>query len=136
MTTPPLLDTHAWLWWLDGTGDLTARERGILDELAEERAHPYLCAISLWEMALLVELERVVLGRRFEEWIEDAASPSTVALIDVTPAIARELVRFPPRFHRDPADRIIVATARALDLPVVTRDRAIRRSGLVRLWKP
>jgi len=53
----------------------------------------------------------------------------------VTPAIARELLAFPRSFRRDPADRLIVATARALDLPLLTRDDAIRRSGLVRLWK-
>lgn len=87
-------------------------------------------------MALLVELERVVLHQSFDVWIELAAAPATVTLVDMTPAIARELLRFPRSFHRDPADRLIVATARALDLPVLTRDRTIRRSGLVRAWKP
>jgi PIN domain nuclease of toxin-antitoxin system len=56
--------------------------------------------------------------------------------VDVTVAIAKELLHFPKSFHHDPADRIVVATARALDLPVVTHDRVIRRSGLVRLWQP
>src|SRR5215510_4664657 len=59
MTTPPLFDTHAWLWWLDGSGKLTAGERRTLDALAEDGRTPHLCAISLWEMALLVERERV-----------------------------------------------------------------------------
>src|SRR5262249_9465741 len=130
-----LRDTHAWLWWLDGTGTLTARERRTLDSLADGSERPYLCAISLWEMALLVELERVELRERFETWIELAAAPATVALLDVTPALARGLLASPRSFHRDPADRLIVATARALDLPLLTRDDAIRRSGLVRLWK-
>ncbi len=87
-------------------------------------------------MAVLVELGRVELRQAFDTWIEAAASPRTVNLLDVSPAIAKQLLHFPRSFHRDPADRLIVATARALDLPVLTRDQAIRRSGLVRLWKP
>ena len=122
--------------WLDGSGKLTGRERRTLDALAEDRRTPHLCAISLWEMALLVERERVVLGQVFDSWIELAASPATVSILDVTPAIAKELLRLTGSFHHDPADRIIVATARALDLQLLTRDVAIRRSGLVRLWKP
>jgi PIN domain nuclease of toxin-antitoxin system len=134
VTTRPLLDTHAWLWWLDGSGRLTARERAGLDRLSES-ARPFLAAISLWEMATLVQRGRVVLRQGFEAWIDVAASPATVSIVEVTAAIAKELVHLPKSFHHDPADRIIVATARALDLPVVTHDRAIGRSGLVRLWR-
>jgi len=132
----PILDTHAWLWWLDGTGALTARERRGLDSLADGGTRPFVCAISLWEMACLVDLGRVVLRQGFDAWIEIAAAPGTVVVIDVVAAIARELVRLPRSFHRDPADRLIVASARALELPVLTHDTRIRRSGLVRLWKP
>jgi PIN domain nuclease of toxin-antitoxin system len=64
VTAPPLLDTHAWLWWLDGTGTLRPGERRALDDLAEAGHCPFLCAISLWEMALLVELGRVDRSRR------------------------------------------------------------------------
>jgi len=59
-----------------------------------------------------------------------------VTVVDVTAAVAKELIHFSKDFHHDPADRLIVATARALDLPLLTGDRAIRRSGLVRLWRP
>ena len=135
MKSRPLLDTHAWLWWLDGSGSLTRRERAALDELPPA-ACPYLAAISLWELATLVERKRVVLRQGFEAWIDVAAAPETVTVVDVTPAVAKELVHFPRGFHHDPADRLIVATARALDLPLLTGDRAIRRSGLVRLWRP
>jgi PIN domain nuclease of toxin-antitoxin system len=56
-----------------------------------------------------------------------------VTVVDVTAAVAKELVHFPKGFHHDPADRLIVATARALDLPLLTGNRAIGRSGLIRL---
>ena len=137
MNGAPLLDTHAWLWWLSGLGALTTRERQALDRLAEDGVRPFLCGISLWEISLLVELKRIELrDDDFEAWIEVAASPRTISLVDVSVLIAKELLRIPSSFHRDPADRLIVATARALELPVLTRDVAIRRSGLVRLWKP
>lgn len=134
MRERPLLDTHAWLWWLNGSGSLTRRERAGLDEFAKG-ARPYIAAISLWETALLVELGRVTLGQEFDEWIHVAASPDTVAIIDATTSIAKELRRLPSNFHRDPADRLIVSTARALDLPLLTHDGPIRRSKLIRLWR-
>ena len=106
----------------------------MLDGLPPARC-PYVAAISLWELATLVERKRVVLRQGFEAWIDVAAAPETVTIVDVSPAIAKDLVHFPKGFHHDPADRVIVATARALDLPLLTRDRTIRRSGLVRLWR-
>jgi len=134
VTSRPLLDTHAWLWWLDGSGDLTRRERSRLDDLAAG-SRPYLAAISLWELATLVARERLVLRQGFDAWIDTATAPETVTVVDVTPAISKELLRLPKSFHYDPADRLIVATARVLDAPLLTRDRAIRRSGLVHLWR-
>jgi PIN domain nuclease of toxin-antitoxin system len=135
LSVAPLLDTHAWFWWLDDSGSLTRRQRTGLDALPGTN-RPSLCAISLWEMALLVELQRVRLRQGFEAWIDVAAAPETVTLIDVSPAIAKELMHLPRSFHRDPADRLLVATARALDLPVLTHDELIRGSALVRLWRP
>ncbi len=134
MTSRPLLDTHAWLWWLDGSGDLTRRERERLDGFPADR-RPFLAAISLWELATLVARGRLVLRQGFDAWVDLAAAPETVTVVDASPAIAKALVRLPSRFHHDPADRLIVATARVLELPLLTRDRAIRRSGLVRLWR-
>ena len=134
MTEAPLLDTHAWFWWLDGSGRLQRRELQALDALPPDR-RPSLCAISLWEMSLLVQLGRVTLRQGFDAWIDVAASAATVTILDVTPVIAKELVQIPATFAKDPADRLIVATARALDLSVLTYDAAIRKSGLVRLWR-
>jgi PIN domain nuclease of toxin-antitoxin system len=87
-------------------------------------------------MAMLVELGRVRLESGLEGWLSTAASPATVALQGITPAIVAEMNRLPSSFHRDPADRLIVATARALDLPLVTRDRKITGSRLVKIWRP
>ena len=132
--TRPLLDTHAWVWWICGDARLTPRERDALDNLpAHER--PVLAEISLWEVAMLVERGRLELDMDLENWLALAAAPATVELVRITPAIAAEVARLPDRFHRDPADRLIVATARMRKLSVLTRDRKITGARLVPLWR-
>ncbi|PYI57956.1 MAG: PIN domain nuclease [Verrucomicrobia bacterium] len=97
---------------------------------------PFLSVASLWELSLLVEIGRVQLMPNAAAWLEQAIHPETVRLAQITRAVAVELFTFPKKFRRDPADRIIVATARALDLPLLTYDQGIRKSGLVKIWKP
>jgi PIN domain nuclease of toxin-antitoxin system len=133
--TTPVLDTHAWVGWMLGSSDLAAAEREALDGLAPDR-RPYLSAISLWEVAMLVDLRRLSLDVPLGDWLSTAAHPRTVRLIPVTPAIAAGTAALPATFHRDPADRLIVATCRELDAPLLTHDRLIMRSRLVPRWRP
>lgn len=133
MTLPPLLDTHVWVWWMLGDSRLSARERAALDELPSGR-RPALCDISLWEVALLVQLGRLRLDDGLEDWLCVATSPATVNVLPITPAVVVEMNRLPEGFHQDPADRLIVATARAAGLPLATHDARIRRSRLSSLW--
>jgi PIN domain nuclease of toxin-antitoxin system len=134
MIPSPVLDTHVWVWWMLGDPRLKPSEREALDSLPPDR-RPVLCDISLWELGTLVDLGRVVLEDEIGDWLRVAASPVTVRLQPVTPEIVAEMNRLPASFHRDPADRLIVATARALALPLATKDGLIRRSRLVSLWK-
>ena len=131
----PLLDTHVWIWWMLGDPSLPRAEREALDTLPAD-SRPVISAISLWEVATLVDLDRIKLDRPLEEWLGIAASPATVRIQPITTEIVAEMNRLPASFHRDPADRLIVATARSLKLPLATKDRKIRRSRLVPLWKP
>jgi PIN domain nuclease of toxin-antitoxin system len=130
----PLLDTHAWVWWICGDSRLTARERDALDNLPPS-SRPVLADISLWEVAMLVERGRLNLNMELEHWLAVASSPATVDLARVTPAVAAEVARLPSGFHRDPADRLIVATARVRKLRVLTRDRMITQARVVPLWR-
>jgi PIN domain nuclease of toxin-antitoxin system len=131
----PILDTHAWIWWVQADPRLDRRTVEALDALpANDR--PAVCDISLWEVAMLVALGRLTLGEPLESWLEAAADPRTVQVFPITPAIAAEVANLPETFRRDPADRLIVATCRALGHPLVTRDRAITRARLVRRWVP
>jgi PIN domain nuclease of toxin-antitoxin system len=129
----PLLDTHAWVWWVEGDRRLARWARQALDALpADDR--PWLAAISLWEVAMLVERERVAFGVSLAEWLDAAAHPRSVRVVPITSDIATETASLPKRFHRDPADRLIVATCRVRGLPLLTRDMRITRARLVRLW--
>jgi PIN domain nuclease of toxin-antitoxin system len=133
--TAPLLDTHAWVWWVDQDPRLGARTIDALDRLPiEER--PWLSDISLWEVAMLVERGRLTLDIPLGEWLEAAAHPRSVRLLPITTGIAAESATLPDSFHRDPADRIIVATSRVHRVPVLTNDDLIRRSRLVTRWRP
>jgi PIN domain nuclease of toxin-antitoxin system len=87
--------------------------------------------ITLWEVAMLVELSRVALDVPLGQWLERASAPPLVERLRLTPAIAAELASLGPLLHRDPADRILVATAPVHGLKLVTSDRAIADSGLV-----
>lgn len=127
-----VLDTHVWIWWLSGLPQLSRKYRAALDRLSSP---PFLSSISLWEFSMLVERSRVKLGVSAKTWLTEATQPDTVNLVQIDRAIARELLSLPPNLPRDPADRIIVATARHLDAPLLTVDRLIIRSGAARPWE-
>jgi PIN domain nuclease of toxin-antitoxin system len=131
----PILDTHAWIWWVQADPRLDRRTVEALDALPPDD-RPAVCDISLWEVAMLVTLGRLTLAGPLESWLEAAADPRTVRILPVTPAVAAEVARLPDTFHRDPADRLIVATCRALEHSLLTRDRAITSARLVRRWTP
>lgn len=131
-----LLDTHAWVWWLRGPAggsQLSAPETAALDALPFDQ-RPALCDISLWEVAMLVDLGRLQLDRPLADWL--ALACSAVEVLPVTVAVAAEVAALPASFHRDPADRLIVATARVHNLPLLSRDGKIQQSGLVPIWTP
>lgn len=117
-----------------GDPGLSRAEREALDALPAD-TRPVISDISLWEFATLVDLGRIRIDGSIEDWLRIAASPATVRVQPITPSIVGEMNRLPVSFHRDPADRLIVATARFLKLPLATKDRKIRGSRLSPLWK-
>ena len=104
------LSSRIWLWWIGGERHLSKREMASLDELPAEQ-RPFISDISLWEVALLIELGRWNVAIPFESWLKAACHPRTVEILPISQDIAAEIARLPATFHRDPADRIIVSTA-------------------------
>ena len=118
-----VLDTHIWVWWADGGGQLPADYATFLQ--SEASGGLGVSAISCWEVAKLVELGRLTLTLAVEQWLARALRPPVV-LLPLSPEVAVEATRLPDAFHRDPADQLIVATARFYNCPLVTTDRLIR----------
>ena len=130
-----LLDTHFWIWWLTPGSPLKPVERRALDAAADGGG-VYLAAISLWEAQLLHSKRRLELPLPFSEWLTRATEPRVLAVLPLDRDVVIALEALPARFHGDPADRLIVATARTHGLPLATRDRQIRRSRATKLWLP
>ena len=118
-----ILDTQTWIWWNDGHPNLTADyENVIRQNLAGGIG---VSVISCWEIAKLVEKNRLQFSIPVEDWLTQAISYSSVLLLPLTPRIAVESTQLPGTFHKDPADQIIVATARVYNCPLVTFDAKI-----------
>jgi len=125
-----ILDTHIWVWWVDDSQQLRDRQRQIIQDNVQNGLG--VSAISCWEVAKLVEYERLELACVVEEWMEQAMAYPGLQLLELTPQIAIESTKLPGSFYRDPADQIIVATARVYDIPLLTADRRILQYQHVR----
>jgi PIN domain nuclease of toxin-antitoxin system len=125
-----LLDTHVWWWWITGERRLsTAQQRRLAKVTPQSPA--LVSDISLWEVATLFSLGRIELDIPLREWLEGASAEPLVRRCGISPAVAAEVAVLPDSFHRDPADRILVATARIQGATLLTQDERIIRSGLV-----
>jgi PIN domain nuclease of toxin-antitoxin system len=123
-----LLDTHVWLWLVVGDETLPPRVRQRL-EAAAARARIRVSAISVWEVALLDARGRIRLGLDCLAWVRAALAQPGVSLAPLAPEIAVASARLPGAFHGDPADRILIATAREAGATLVTRDARILDYG-------
>ena len=125
-----LLDTHILIWWIEGGRRLRRAQRDVIAESSLE--NPLLVSeISLWEVSNLASLGRLKLTFPLRDWLEKAVAPPQVRRLGISPAVAAEVASLPADFHRDPADRILVATAKVAGATLLTRDRRIIESGIV-----
>ena len=119
-----LLDTHVWLWLEAGSNELASGARRTI-RTALGAGLLRIAAISLWEAALLALRGRILLGKPTGLWFDAALAPPGPIIEPLCARIAIESCELPGAFHRDPADRMIVATARVKDAILMTRDRRI-----------
>lgn len=119
------------IWWLQGQGNLTAaQEKGLV---AAEASGETLgvAAVTLWEIAKLCEHERLILGTTADAFLEFIETDPRIAVLPLDARVALQSTRLGSRFHRDPADQLIAATALVHGLRLVTADERIRGAGAV-----
>lgn len=130
-----VLDTHIWVWWLLPDSPLPDRARKALDSIAADKGI-YLPAICQWEAQMLHSRKRIDLPLPFSTWLRRAAATDVLTVLPLNADAVIAVDELPATFHGDPADRMIVATARAHNLPLATHDETIKRSRLVKIWSP
>ncbi|HET6764908.1 MAG TPA: type II toxin-antitoxin system VapC family toxin [Longimicrobiaceae bacterium] len=129
---PLLLDTHIWIWAMDGRGGEMSAAALEAVHAASARGGLLVSAISAWEVAMLQAKGRLRLGMDTAEWVRRALAAPGVRVAELTPQVAVDSAELPGEVHGDPADRILMATARQTGATLVTRDGRIldyARSG-------
>lgn len=127
------LDTHVLIWWYADDRKLPRNYLRVLTQLEKAKARVGISAISIWEIAKLVERGRLRLNRSLDECLADIESSASIEVLPITARIAAESTRLGVRFPNDPADQLIASTARCHNLTLLTKDELIRDSGAVRV---
>lgn len=129
-----VLDTHVWVWCHMQPKKLSKRVRSIISD-PDQYEELLLSAISPWEFSKLLEKKRIGISCDPEEWIREALEMPKLRLVPLTPTLSYRSTTLPPPFHEDPADQIIVATAREENATVMTKDKLIQGYTHVRtIW--
>jgi len=126
-----LLDTHAFLWFIEGSDRLSAHARELIEDTENERL---LSVGSLWEMSIKASLGRLTLRLSFTDLVSKQVLGNDIQLLPIRPAhldVQKELLFH----HRDPFDRLIIAQSIAESIPVVTRDAAFESYSAEVIWR-
>ena len=130
-----VLDTHVLLWWVSGSDELSASAEKAISNTLTQGSEIMVSAISAWEVSMLIDKERLILSMDVESWFDEVSQIDGVRFMPVDNEIGIKSTVLPGDFHKDPADRMIVATARKLAVPLVTADEKIRNYEHVRtIW--
>ncbi len=119
-----VLDTHAWLWWLHNPDKLSPVAKARIED-EQAKGSIVISAISVWEVAIKVQLGKLAIPMELYQWYALASSYPATIIEPLVPLDAIDSTRLPGDFHTDPADRIIIALARRNRADLVTSDRKI-----------
>ena len=129
-----LLDTHTWLWWLHDPTQISLPAQNVIEE-AEKKNEILISSISVWEIAVKHSLNKLELPFPINEWFELAQQQPGMTIEPLSPLDAIHSANLPGEFHKDPADRILVAIARRYDIPIISRDNKIQNYSHVKtIW--
>jgi len=119
-----LIDTHIWIWFSAGSSQLSKKIRNMINHAILDGVL-YLSSISLWELSMLVAKGRLALTMPTIDWQKQSIQKLNLKIMPLTPEIAVDSCHLPGEFHSDPADRIIVASARVNNYHLITSDSSI-----------
>ncbi|HEX4157932.1 MAG TPA: type II toxin-antitoxin system VapC family toxin [Rhizomicrobium sp.] len=125
MSATLLLDTHIALWLDSGNASLKSATRQKIDECWRDGGIILLSAVSAWEIALLEDLDRIALDLPVADWVARFLNRPGFAPAPLSPEAAGRAYDMKPFAHRDPVDRLLMATAMELHCPLVSYDRNI-----------
>lgn len=119
-----VIDTHVLIWMIEGDPQLGSRARALIEtELGVGEV--CIAPITLWETAMLVDKNRLSLARPIDGWFDEVLAVPGFRLAELTVAIGIDAGTLRGNIHGDPADRLIIATARVLKCPVLTGDEKV-----------
>lgn len=128
-----VLDTHIWVWWVTNSNALKPKQLEIINKYVDTGL--IVSVISIWEIAKLVEYNRLKLNISLNQWLSRALSYPGIQKIDLLTDIIIQSTQLKGKFHKDPADQIIVATSKVLNIPLLTADDKILAYPYVELAK-
>jgi PIN domain nuclease of toxin-antitoxin system len=125
-----LLDTHTFLWFIEGSVQLSATARKLIDDLANQS---FVSVASVWEIAIKVSTGKLILHQPFEEFIPNQLTNNGFELLNIELGHTN-LIATLPFHHRDPFDRMLIAQALHEQMPIIGSDAAFDAYGVTRLW--
>jgi len=131
-----IIDTHILIWYTEGT-NLSEAQIQLIDHM-REKASLYISAISIWEIALLVSRDRIALSISLDEWIKKITSIQGLNVMDLSVPILTQSCILPNYEYKDPADRMIIASARSMNAILMTLDQKIidyADKGYLKIYK-
>jgi len=121
-----LLDTHIFMWLIDGSDKLTQKAKREIELCCQSEGNLLISVISIWEIGMLRQKGRITIKEPLSQWVNEALRSPYINLIPLSPEIAIESCSLPGEFHGDPADRIITATSRVMNVSLLTKDGRIQ----------
>jgi PIN domain nuclease of toxin-antitoxin system len=125
-----LLDTHTFLWFVNGDAKLSAHARTLIEDMTNERLFSI---ASIWEMAIKVSTGRLSFTSPFDTFVAEQTERNRIDLLPITIAHTSQTIDL-PYHHRDPFDRLLIAQAIVERMPLVSIDTAFDDYPITRLW--
>lgn len=120
-----VIDTHVLVWWVSGDKSLSTTAAKAIKNTLANNSEVIVSSISAWEISMLIEKGRLILSMDVESWLDEVTQIDGVRFVPVDNEVGIKSTMLPGKFHKDPTDRMIVATARKLAVSLVTADEKI-----------